>query len=227
MDIAKKWNRLAFRLTAGVFLVLLTLFSLWIIRFQPPASNSASSPPPPPTAEMRKVEETAKAHTQEEFKELLPQPGETNAETVERGLDTAQQQAASRTHEENLSELERKSAQLSRYATAESVEQISEKMAAWTGTAPRATAPLENPPPGEVDLDTAQLHDVLRTGSPEEGYHYTGILFDAEGRSIHVEMDASEGKKAWETMQMVKKNPLMETVYRAMVIPLMDKRMKK
>lgn len=241
MDISRKWNRLAIRLSALTMLGVLGILSFWILHQEPGDSrrgqdvemdealggDTADSAPPEKTPEQIKEELASKAHAEEEFKEMLQRKGEQEADMVNRNLSTAMRATEGRSFGENMVELDRREKQLEKYASEKSLDRIAELIPQWTGAEPRAAAPVKNPPPGDFNIDTAQFHDVTRTGTEAEGFRYMATLFDAEGRSMEVEMGAEEGKKMWELMRKMKKNPMMDKIYRGMVLPMMDKAMKK
>jgi hypothetical protein len=96
------------------------------------------------------------------------------------------------------------------------------KFRQWLGTGKRAEQPSDKPVEGEFDFGTAQLHDVRREQTPEAGYAYFAILVDAAGRRYESSMDPLEGESTYKTMQLVKANPLLEKVYRGIVMGVLD-----
>lgn len=102
------------------------------------------------------------------------------------------------------------------------IDQISQKIHQWQKLPERATEPEFLPPEGDFDFETAQVHDVERFRDADGKYRYTILLFDAQGRTFQTEMTGMDGESLWKTMQLIKKNPLLEKIYRTMVIPLLD-----
>ena len=137
-------------------------------------------------------------------------------------ITSAEQQSA----DENRERLKGLSNQLNQVATVESVENVSAHLSKLLGTGPRATAPAKEPIPGEFDLDTAQLHDVRREMLADGSFKYVAILIDAAGRTQETEMAATEGESAFKTFELIKQNPLLERVYRGVVMSLLDKMLK-
>jgi hypothetical protein len=45
---------------------------------------------------------------------------------------------------------------------------------------------------------------------------------DAQGRTVEVEMGQSDGERMYVTMERIKANPLLERVYRQIVMPVID-----
>jgi hypothetical protein len=76
---------------------------------------------------------------------------------------------------------------------------------------------------GDFDFDSAQLHDMRREMREDGTFKYTAILLDAEGRTQETEMTATEGESAYKTFELMKQNPLLERLYRGVVMSLLDK----
>jgi hypothetical protein len=130
-------------------------------------------------------------------------------------LSTSQQQ-------ERLAQL---AGQLERISSAESVAAISSKLAGLLGSAPRATQPAAGPVGGAFDHESAQLHDVKRSENLAGGYDYIAVLLDSSGRTLESALSQAEGEQLYKTFQIIKANPLLERVYRGVVMSLLDKLM--
>ena len=117
--------------------------------------------------------------------------------------------------------------ELEQISSAESVDAISRRLSGFFGTAGRATQPATEPVPGEFDYDTAQLHDVKRTERAGGGYDYVAVLLDAAGRTMESALAEAEGEQLYKTFQLIKANPLLERVYRGVVMSLFDKLMRQ
>ncbi|WP_254510140.1 hypothetical protein [Anatilimnocola floriformis] len=128
--------------------------------------------------------------------------------------------------EENQDRLKEMTGQLNQVATAESVEQVSAHLSKLLSTGARATTPSKEPVPGEFDTETAQLHDVRREMLADGTFKYIAILIDAAGRTQEAELPAAEGESAFKTFELIKQNPLLERVYRGVVMSLLDKMLK-
>ena len=125
--------------------------------------------------------------------------------------------------EEQFQRLERLTGTLNEVATEESVDEATARLAQLLNTKPRATEPAAEPPPGEFDLNSAQLYDVKRTDNGRGGYSYTAVLLDAEGRTFDSELTEAEGEQLFRTFELIKANPLLARVYRGVVMSLLDK----
>ncbi len=132
--------------------------------------------------------------------------------------------AESQSDDANLDRLEELSDRLAGVSTKESVDQIAASLKGWLGTGERATRPADEPVAGEFDFSTAQLHDVRRDDSGG-AIRYTAILLDAAGRTTESELTPAEGESVYRVMQLMKDNPLLERVYRGVVLSLLDKLM--
>jgi len=111
---------------------------------------------------------------------------------------------------------------LAAISSEESIDEIADKFQQLNATPDRATEPAQKPVAGAFDFGTAQIHDVTRTGSKATGYQYQATLLDAAGRTHQTPMPAADGATMYDTMQMVKQNPLMEKVYRQIMMPMLD-----
>lgn len=150
---------------------------------------------------------------------------ETSSFVAERVLESIAM-AERQTPEENLDRLEQLSDRLSTVSTTESVDQMAASLKRLLGTEERATQPAADAVDGEFDFDTAQLHDILRDESVGE-VRYTAILLDSAGRTTEAPLTAEEGESVYRVMQLMKNNPLLERVYRGVVLSLLDKLLKE
>ncbi len=140
-------------------------------------------------------------------------------EAIEAAIDTAGRASQSK----KLTELERNLNRLEEIASKESVEQIGGKVRDTLGLKSRASTPDGGPLGGSFDHDTAQFHDIVRVSRANGKEAYRCVMIDREGRTIEIEIDPEQGKVAYDTMQMVKRSPLGDAVYRTLVMPMLDK----
>ena len=145
------------------------------------------------------------------------------AQEIQRGISATSE----KTGQENLEELARLSNKLNRVSTEQGVEEVNGTIGRLLGTGERATTPVENTPSGPFDYTSAQVHDVRQETSADGTLRYVAIMLDAAGRTQNVEMDAAHGEQLWRTMQIVKSNPLLERVYRGVVMGLIDQALKE
>lgn len=128
--------------------------------------------------------------------------------------------------EDQLAQLERRAAELNRVSTAESVERMAQAISGLLGTKPRAEQPVDQPaggkPEGEFDFNTAQLHDVRREMLESGEVRYGTVLVDAQGRRFETEVDAATGEQLLKVFNIMRGNPLLEKVYRRVVMGLLD-----
>lgn len=144
---------------------------------------------------------------------------------VKSRVDRATEEAAKLDDEQKQARLAELSQKLSEVSTEESIGELANKFQKWLGTEKRAEKPAAKPE-GSFDFASAQLHDVRREGSEEAGYTYTSILIDAAGRTMDAPMGKEDGENLYRTMQLIKSNPLLEKVYRGIVMGLLDKMLK-
>ena len=134
-------------------------------------------------------------------------------------IDKSQQHSV----EENQDQLTQLGARLETISSPQAVDELTEHLSKWIGISDRADVPPEEPTEGDIDIATAQIHQVRRVGSePNEPGGYIAVLIDAEGRTIEVELSTAEGAPLYETMQRLQALPLAEKIYRQLVMPLLD-----
>lgn len=131
--------------------------------------------------------------------------------------------AERRSPDDNLERLAELSNRLNSVSSEQGVSDINSQLRRVLGAEARAERPAEEVIEGPFDFATAQLHDVLRMDNGQGGFVYTAILVDSAGRKFESPMVASEGETAYRTMQLVKSNPLLEKVYRGVVMSMLDK----
>jgi hypothetical protein len=187
--------------------------------------------PPDPTAAAlteRQIAELAAAQISPELERQLLEPEDPAAESIASSWVQArvmQEIAAAEraSPEDQYQRLVRLTDTLNEVGTEESVEEATAALAKLLNTKPRATEPAAEPPPGEFDLDTAQLYDVKRSDNGRGGFRYTAVLLDADGRTLESELTEAEGEQLFRTFELMKANPLLARVYRGVVMSLLDK----
>ncbi len=125
--------------------------------------------------------------------------------------------------EEQYQKLEQLTGTLNAVGTEPGVEEATAQLAKLLSTKPRATEPAKEPPPGEFDIDSAQLYDIKRTDNGRGSFTYAAVLLDAEGRTLESELTEAEGEQLFRTFELMKANPLLARVYRGVVMGLLDK----
>lgn len=154
---------------------------------------------------------------------VAPPANDVPTEQIESSLRSAIDNAATVGEERKLSELERNVRRLEQVASERSIAEVGEAIRAATGLEERASLSAAPAVGGKFDFDSAQFHDVSRQTDSDGKWVYRSILIDSNGRTFEVDLSEGEGKTAYETMQMVKASPFAETIYRSMVMPMLDK----
>lgn len=126
-----------------------------------------------------------------------------------------------RSDDENLRSLEQLSGRLAKVSSEESIDELSGTIGRLVGAGPRATKPKENVA-GPFDPSTGQPHDCKKL-EVDGKVQYVMVMIDKAGRTQEVEMSAADGEQLYQTMQLIKSNPLLERVYRGVVMGIMDK----
>lgn len=145
------------------------------------------------------------------------------ADFVQRELQRQIEQADSQP-ENLLMRLEELGGRLESASTAAGVAQVGEFLNKSLGVperVPPETANLEVA--GEFDFNSARLDDVERVLSPQGEEVFFGIMTDAAGRQLRVELNPQDGRELFRTFTLIKRFPLLEQVYRQVVQGLLDK----
>lgn len=135
---------------------------------------------------------------------------------IERSIDSSRQ----RSDVENLDRLARLSRELRSTTRRESVDEMSNFLGGLIQ--PRAEQPVADTASRPFDVDTAQLHDVKRETVDSGGKRYIAVMIDAEGVTKEVELDVENGEQLYRTMKLIRSNPLMEHIYRKIVMGILD-----
>jgi hypothetical protein len=139
-------------------------------------------------------------------------------------VDQATDQSRARSSDQNLDQLEELAGRLTTVSSEEAVGDIGGVLSRAMKLDERATVPAAEPTARKFETSSAQLHDVrLETDEASGSERYVATLVDRHGTSIEQEMDAESGKAAYDVMQTIKKYPLLESVYRAVVMKILDR----
>lgn len=143
---------------------------------------------------------------------------------LQKQIDRSIQSSQQRSSEDNLDRLSQLSRDLRRNSRAQSIDE----MAGFLGgmVPKRVTTPVEDSESRPFEAETAQLHDVLKSDGADGKVQYTAVMIDAHGVLRSVEMDAETGKQLYRTMQLIRSNPLLEQVYRKIVMGILDQVLK-
>ena len=143
------------------------------------------------------------------------------AAPLEAAIRAEVDRVAGKSDAEKLSELERNLQRLEKISSPESVDTITTTIAGTLGLEPGATS--QEDATGTFDLDSAQLHDVLRKPDPDGGWAYESVLVDAAGRTVKVPMSAADGEPAYQAFEQMRRFPMAAGIYRQIVMPMMQK----
>jgi len=153
---------------------------------------------------------------------IVGDPADVTAQMVRQRVEEEVDASAALSRADKLARLDALSQRLNQVADEGSINALSGVMHSLLGTKPRAVEPAQVAPGGAFDFDTAQFHDILRFPKDGGGFRYVTVLLDAQGRTLETEVSEQEGEPIYELMQRIKANPLLEQVYRQIVMPLMD-----
>ncbi|MEL6106071.1 MAG: hypothetical protein AAFU85_08545 [Planctomycetota bacterium] len=213
-------RQIAVGVSLFVHLVLAIVLLLWYI---PNASRTGGAPQ---AASSPSDQTAAPAPPPRELSEIAAATAEVSDRQIERSLESQLDAASKLTDERKRSELEKNLDRLESIANAESVKQVSEKIAGSLGLDVSQYANKESSAEGPFDVDTSQLSDVSRTRKDDGGWSYQSVMVDANGREMTVPLTEAEGESLYETFQMMKRYPMAEGIYRSVVMPMMQQIME-
>lgn len=153
---------------------------------------------------------------------IVSDPADVTGEMVWQGIDKAATEAEARSVEENLKRLDQLTGRLTKVSSEASIDAMASAFGALLGTGGPAGSPPDEPLAGEFDHDTAQFHDIVRYPRAGGGWRYVAVLQDGEGLMVRVELSEEEGETAYQAMERIKANPLLNSLYRKMATPVFD-----
>lgn len=142
---------------------------------------------------------------------------------LQRMLDQSIRKEQAASAEQQLARLETLAGELQGLATEQSVDEIAGFLGTVLETTPAPTS--ANGPVGKFDPETAQIVDV-RQETREGKVRHIALLKDARGMTSEVEVDADTGESLARTFALMRKFPLLESVYRKSVMPVLDRMLK-
>ena len=150
---------------------------------------------------------------------------------VQQQLAEAQNDAAQQTPEEQLAALKLFAAQLTNISSERSVDEISQRLNKVLEIPPTVSDPkpsnpdASNGPAKRLEIDTAQFIDI-REETKNGKVRYIALMEDAHKVREDVEVDAATGKQLIQTFALMKQFPLLESIYRKVVMGLLDKTLR-
>ena len=90
----------------------------------------------------------------------------------------------------------------------------------------RAKEPDPTGGSGPFDVSTAQMHDITKQTDEQNNVRYVIVMIDAQGLTQTIDIDAENGERLYKTMKLIKSNPLLERVYRNIIMGILDQVLK-
>jgi hypothetical protein len=148
------------------------------------------------------------------------------SELIARELLQAIEASSRSTSEANLDQLAQLSERLAAVSSEATVDELAGTFGRLLDVKPRETKPRDDAA-GTFDFSTAQPHDCRRIANDDGTFTYIAVMIDAQGRTQEVPLDAATGEQLYNTLQIVKSNPLLERVYRGTVMGILDKLLRE
>ncbi|TVP99046.1 MAG: hypothetical protein EA381_10775 [Planctomycetaceae bacterium] len=142
---------------------------------------------------------------------------------IETAVTAAIENAEHASEQRQLESLSEQLGRIDRIGSPESIAEVGRLVRDSIGLNARATVPSDEAVSGAFDFGTAQFHEVFRDESEAGVHSYRGVLVDAQGRTMEVDLDTESGRAAYDAMERIKGSPLGEAIYRTLVMPMLDK----
>lgn len=113
-------------------------------------------------------------------------------------------------------------ARLQTLSTEDRVGQIAHRVAGALGI-PSDSPALNDAASGIFDFNRAQLDNVLKETAEDGRTVYFGVLIDPAGRTLRTELNADEGAELHRLFETIRRFPLLENVYRKLVMSLLQR----
>jgi hypothetical protein len=70
------------------------------------------------------------------------------------------------------------------------------------------------------------MHDITKQTDEQNNVRYLIVMIDAQGLTQTIDIDAENGERLYKTMKLIKSNPLLERVYRNIIMGILDQVLK-
>jgi hypothetical protein len=162
---------------------------------------------------------------------ILPDPTVSDLSSfVQRQIDRSVTDGQQRSQTENENKLSRLGRRLNETSKPEHIDEMADFLGGLLGQ--RRSEPVpENQnsknDPRPFDVDTAQFHRVRKEVDAAGKTHYIATMIDAQGITTEIELDSETGPQLYKIMKIIESNPLLERVYRKIVMGFLDQTLTK
>ena len=139
-------------------------------------------------------------------------------------IQTRSEQAQQRGDQDNFEQLDQLSADLRRNSTPKTVDEMSDFFGGIFGNRAKEPDPKKSSEP--FDVATAQMHDIAKETDEQNNVRYRIVMIDSQGVTQTIDIDAENGERLYKTMKLIKSNPLLERVYRNIIMGILDQVLK-
>jgi len=135
--------------------------------------------------------------------------------------------SSNKSNEQKLDELDDQLERLERSAETKDIEPIAKMIADVMGLDRNQYESRPTPVEGVFDANSAQLRDVQRTQDENGKWSYQAVMIDSAGRNETVPLTESEGRSAYETFEKLKQYPMADSLYRQLVMPMIQQMLEQ
>jgi hypothetical protein len=162
---------------------------------------------------------------------VLPDPKVSDLSSfVQRQIDRSVTDGQHRSQQENENKLARLSRRLNETSKPKHIDEMADFLGGLLGqrrTEPDSKDLNPNDNPSPFDIDTAQFHRVRKEMDAAGKTQYIATMIDAHGITTEIALDAETGPQLYKIMKIIESNPLLERVYRKIVMGFLDQALSK
>lgn len=157
---------------------------------------------------------------------VLPNPSDSAISSfVRKRIDKSIEDGKNRDSQANEDELSRLGQRLETTSSQANIDRMAQFLSGLTGK--RKELASEEDMQRPFDVSTAQIDRVRKEEDSEGRVHYIATLVDENGNSTDLELDSEIGPQLYRTMKIIESNPLLERVYRKIVMGFLDQMLSK
>lgn len=156
---------------------------------------------------------------------IIAKSDSESASFLQRQVERSVADGKRRSETDNQDKLTRLSRRLTESSNEENVDRIADFLEGMMGA---RDEPSELDSPSQpFEFETAQIDRVRKETDSQGNVHYHATLVDAHGAKMELELDSETGASLYKTLKIIESNPLLERVYRRIVMGFLDQMLRQ
>jgi hypothetical protein len=148
-----------------------------------------------------------------------------SASFLQRQVERSVADGKRRSETDNQDKLTRLSRRLTESSNEENIDRMADFLEGMMGA---RDEPSELDSPSQpFQFETAQIDRVRKETDSQGDVHYHATLVDAHGAKMELELDSETGASLYKTLKIIESNPLLERVYRRIVMGFLDQMLRQ